>query len=329
MENKNNTKPVTKAMILAGGLGTRFLPATLAVAKELVAIGNKPILLYHLKDLVEAGITDVLIVGNRFKEESFKNFLNPPKEYFDRLERDGKMGMLAEFYELMSKVNITYINQDDEYYEYNGNVYHNDLCKEQGSAIAIYAGRGWAGDDPFFVVNGDDLLVYDDGRCVTKEIIDVYNATGDYVMSGRKVDRDLIYKYSSMKIGNKINSNGVKMLDIVEKPPKGTETSNIMGFARYVYTSDFFDRVKKCKPRENGEYCMVDIFSDVAKEGNASACIFDGRYFDCGSIAGYSVANLYFGLRESDPSTSKLIESSAKDVLQGFKKSKENSPENK
>ncbi len=316
MELLENKRKVTKAMILAGGIGTRFLPATLAVAKELVAVGNKPILLHHLEDLVRAGINDVLIVGNKLKEESFKNFLNPPKEYLDRLERDGKMGMLAEFNELMSKVKITYINQDDESYEYDGKVFHNDLCKQQGSAIAIYAGKGWAGDEPFFVVNGDDMMVYDDGKCVTQEIIDIFRETGDYVMSGREVDRDLIYKYSSMEVGEKVGNNGFKMLSIVEKPPKGTETSNIMGFARYIYTSDVFDRIKECKPRSNGEYCIVDVFADVAKEGKASACLFDGNYFDCGSISGFALANLYVALK--DESAVNVVREGAEDLLDKF-----------
>ncbi len=315
MDNQN-IKKVTKAMILAGGIGTRFLPATLAVAKELVAVGNKPILLHHLEDLSKAGITDVLIVGNKLKEESFKNFLNPPKAYLDRLERDGKMHMLDEFNDLLSKVKITYINQDDEEHTFNGQVYKNELCKEQGSAIAIYAGKDWAGDDPFVVVNGDDFLVYDDGRCVTKEVVDIYEATGDYVMSGREVDRELMYKYSSMEIGVKIGEKGFKMLSIVEKPPKGTELSNIMGFARYIYTSDVFDRIKQCKPRANGEYCIVDVFADVAKEGKASACIFDGNYFDCGSIAGFALANLYVGL--TDESSAQNVRNGAEDLLDKF-----------
>ncbi len=307
---------VTKAMILAGGLGTRFLPATLAVAKELVTVGNKPILMHHLEDLSKAGITDVLIVGNKLKEESFKNFINPPKEYIDQIEAGGKMGLLAEFNELMSKLKITYINQDDKTQTINGKVFENELYDQKGSSIAIYAGKNWAGEDPFFVVNGDDMLIYDNEKSVTQELIDIFNATGDYVMSGREVDRDLIYKYSCMEIGENVGSNGFKMKSIVEKPAKGTETSNIMGFARYIYTSDVFERIKQSKARLNGEYCIVDVFADVAKEGRASACLFDGNYFDCGSISGYALANLYVALK--DESATNIVREGAEDLLDKF-----------
>lgn len=313
-----SSNKVKKAVILAGGIGSRFLPSTLAIAKELVSVGNKPILLYHLEDLAKAGITDVLIVGNKLKKASFLNFLNPPKKYLEQLEKDGKLGLIAEYQKLMKSLKISYVNQDDSSATFDGKVYKNELSKRYGSSIAIYAARGWAGDDPFLVINGDDLCLYRDGRSVAAELIDVFNTNGDYVMYGKEVDRSQIYKYSSMVIGEKVGERAAKMLDIVEKPEKGTEPSNIMGFARYIYTSDVFDRIKKSKPRKNGEYCIVDVFSDVAKEGRASVCIFDGDYLDCGSIAGYALANLYVGL--SDESCSKVVREGAEKLLKDFKK---------
>lgn len=316
MELLEEKSKVKKAVVLAGGLGTRFLPATLAIAKELVPVGNKPILMYHLEDMVKAGITDVLIVGNKLKEESFKNFLNPPKEYLDQLERDGKLGLIADYKKLMDSLTISYVNQDDETSTFNGKTFKNELCKERGSSIAIYAAKGWAGDDPFAVINGDDLCLYTDGRSILGELIDVFNETGDYIMYGKEVDRSQIYKYSSMVIGDKISERGAKMLDIIEKPEKGTEPSNIMGFARYIYTSDIFDRIKTSKPRKNGEYCVVDIYSDVAKEGKASVCLFDGDYLDCGSLSGYALANLYVGL--ADSSSSEIVRDGAESLLDKF-----------
>lgn len=313
LENKPKVK---KAMILAGGLGTRFLPATLAVAKELVTVGNKPILMYHLEDLAKAGITDVLIIGNKLKEESFKNFINPPKAYIDQIEADGKMSYLKDFNDLMSKIKISYINQDDKVQVFDGKKYENDLYDQRGSAIAIYAGKNWAGDEPFVVMNGDDLCLYDDGRSATKEVVDVFEATGDWVVYGKEVDRNLIYKYSSMVLGENISNIGAKMKDIIEKPAKGTEPSNIMGFSRYIYTKSVYDRIKACKPRSNGEYCITDVLAEVAREGKASTCIFGGDYFDCGSIAGYSLANLYMGLANAD--SSEVVREGAENLLDKF-----------
>ena len=115
-----------------------------------------------------------------------------------------------------------------------------------GSAIAINAGKKWAMDDPFVVLNGDDLCFYLDGRSMTKEVIDIYNATGDTVVYGKELPREVMYKYSSMVLGEECcNGKGSKMLDIIEKPAPGTEPSNIMGFCRYVLNAEFFDRIFK------------------------------------------------------------------------------------
>ena len=258
MERLENKKQVTKAMILAGGLGTRFLPATLCLAKELFPIGNMPIIMYHIEDLVKAGINDILIVGNKLKEESFKNFLTPSKEYLDKIESDGKMAMLAKYNDLMSKVTITYVNQDDETFTYAGETYANSALGERGSAIAINAGKDWAKDEPFVVLNGDDLCFYLDGKSMTKEVADVYEATGDIVVYGKELPREVMYKYSSMVLGDEVaDGKGSKMLDIIEKPATGTEPSNIMGFCRYVLTIDL---IKGKFPLTNFSVASVSPF---------------------------------------------------------------------
>lgn len=316
-------KRVRKAMILAGGLGTRFLPETLAVAKELVPIGNKPILLYHLEELKKAGVEDVLIVGNKLKEASFKNFIVPPIDYINKLIADKKYDLLSEYAELMGSMNVTYINQDDALQCINGVVYENPHFNQMGSSIAILAGKNWANGEPFVVVNGDDLCVYEDGKSASSELIEIYNHTGDNIIYGRECPRELMYKYSSMEYGDKVaNGKGKKMKNIIEKPAPGTEPSNVMGFARYVVNSDFFDRVFEVQPRPNGEWNMTDVFQRLANEGKASTCLFNGRYFDCGSMSGYVLANLYFGLE--NPDIRKQVFKGAHEILDNYQeKSKE------
>ncbi len=289
---KNTQQKLTKGVILAGGLGTRFLPGTLVVAKELFPVLGKPVLMYHLKDLADAGITDVLIVGNKLKEKSFMDFLNPPQEYLNKLEKDGKLDLLSSYNELLSRFNsVTYVNQEigsDEFNLVNGG-------KEEvrGSSVAILAAREWANGEPFVVLNGDDICYYFGGKSSAADIVSLYNKTGDYIIYGRKVDRSLIYQYSSMELGEKLESNAYKMKDVVEKPPKGTEKSDIMGFSRYVFTEDVFDRILKSSPNSKGEYCITDIISDVAKTGRVSTFIFEGRYIDCGSYLGFQMFGNY------------------------------------
>ena len=300
MKKIEHRDKIHKAVILAGGLGTRFLPATLVVAKELFPICEQPILMYHLEDLAKAGITDILIVGNKLKEESFMTFITPPKEYLEKVEKDGKLNLLEKYNNLMEKFNsFTYINQEigSDYFNKENNV----TGEQRGSSIAILSCKEWAKGEPFIVFNGDDFCVYPDGTATASDLINVYNQTGDYVVYGREVSRDLIYKYSSMVIGEKhLSCNGFKMNDIIEKPVKGTEPSNIMGFAKYVFTGDVFDRILKSKPRKNGEFCITDVISDVAREGKTSTCIFDGLYYDCGSRLGLQMAGNYVLFKDGE-----------------------------
>lgn len=320
-----NKQTVTKGMILAGGLGTRFLPATLCLAKELFPIGNKPIIMYHLEDLAKAGVIDVLIVGNKLKEESFKQFLCPSEDYIAKIESDGKLDLLREYHDLMSKMKITYVNQDDPTFTYDGVTYPNEYLGERGSAIAIGAGKHWAKGEPFICLNGDDLCFYPDGTSMSKEVIDVHKATGDTVVYGKELPRDVMWKYSSMVLGEKNSPNGksTKMLDIIEKPAKGTEPSNIMGFCRYVLTPDFFDRIFKIKQRPNGEWNMTDVLQSLAQSGLASTCIFGGDYFDCGSDTGYALANVY--VVNANEASKQTVQEGMKKILksgdsQGYQK---------
>ena len=164
MEFIDNKLKVKKAVILAGGLGTRFLPATLAVAKELVTVGNKPILMYHLEDLLKAGVNDVLIVGSKLKEESFKNFITPSEDYINKITADGKLPLLEEYFNLMKDIKITYLNQYDQYQQIDGVTYENPDYEMRGSSGAVLTARYWANGEPVIVVNGDDLCIYPDGR---------------------------------------------------------------------------------------------------------------------------------------------------------------------
>ena len=290
---------VKKAVILAGGLGTRFLPATLVLAKELFPIADKPAIMYHLKNLADAGIKEVMIVGNTLKEESFKSFISPPKQYIERLKTDNKLSNLNEYYDLISRFDsISYINQEvgsDYYNQVNGGSDY-----RRGSSIAILACKNWANGEPFMTINGDDFCVNPASGepTIEQKVIELYKKTGDYIITGKEMDRAVIYKYSAMVLSEKLSNDTYKISDIVEKPEKGKEPSNLMGFARYIYNADVFDRILTSKPRANGEFCITDIISDVAKEGKVSTYIFSGLFFDCGSMLGLQLAGNYLLLKD-------------------------------
>ena len=314
MEMIENRINVRKAVILAGGLGTRFLPGTLAVAKELVTIGNNPILMYQLQDLLKAGVDDILIVGSKLKEESFRNFITPSEEYLEKITADGKRPLMQEYFDLMKDVKITYLNQYDKVQVIDGKTYENPNYEMRGSSGAVYTAMNWTNGEPFVVVNGDDLCIYPDGKCATKEVVDVFAATGKTVEYAKEMPRDQIYKYSAIVFGNPVaNGLGFEMLDIVEKPEPGTEPSNFMGFARYVFDAGVFEEILNSKPRANGEYCITDVVQKLSREGNGATCIFDGEYFDCGSMSGYALANAYVGLLNKDSSA--VVRSRLKELM--------------
>lgn len=294
MENKSNIK---KAVILAGGLGTRFLPATLAIAKELFPVSDKPLLMYQLEDLVEGGFTDILIVGNHLKEASFLSFINPSNDYIEKVKMENKMGQLEGYNKLFSKIeNISYINQEVGSKLFNES--NNSNGEKLGSSIAILACREWANGEPFMAINGDDYCVYSDGKTISKQLADVFNKTGDYIVLGRECDINDISKYSSMELGESFGENSFKMNNIIEKPKKEEAPSNIMGFSRYIFTPDVFEEILNSEPRANGEYCITDIISKKAKQGRASTFIFKGHYFDCGSKIGLQMAGNYVLLKD-------------------------------
>lgn len=321
MEQIELKRKVKKAVVLAGGLGTRFLPGTLVVAKELFPILGKPILMYHLEDLASAGIKDILIVGNKLKEESFKCFIDPPQDYLNKVESDGKLSYLKEYNDLMTKFDsITYMNQEigsEIFLKTNGG------AEVRGSSIAVLAAKEWANGEPVLVINGDDFCSYPDGKSVSGEVAYVYEQTGDSVVYGKEVSRDQIYKYSSMIIGESVaGGKGFKMKDIIEKPEKGTEPSNIMGFARYIFTPEIYDRILASKPRPNGEFCITDVISTMAKEGKVSTCIFDGKYYDCGSFLGFQMAGNY--LLASDSKTRGELKSEVSKIVQLYEQKEKN-----
>ena len=291
---------LNKAVILAGGLGTRFLPATLVLAKELFPVTGKPAIMYHLENLQKAGIKEVMIVGNKLKEESIMSLISPAEQYINQVKAENKLSYLDEYYKLKNSFdNISYINQEVGSSIFNDKNGGDEYRK--GSSIAILSCKDWANGEPFLVINGDDFCVYPDKNLpnIEERVAKLYNATGDYVIVGKEMDRDVIYKYSSMVINKRLDiENSYKIDSIIEKPPKGTEPSNIIGCSRYVYTGDIFDRILNSKPRDNGEFCITDLINNVASEGRVSTYIFDGLYFDGGSKVGLQMAGNFMLLQD-------------------------------
>lgn len=286
---------VKKAVILAGGFGTRFLPATISVAKEMFPIVDTPILFYHLKECAESGITDVLIVSSKGKKE-IKDFINPPKKLINKLIEANKQDYLNEYYKIRNCLNIKIIYQN----------------KQTGSGSALLEAKTWAKKDPFILFNGDDL--FNTNTPVAKQLIDVHSKTGKNVCIMQKVSKQNISKYGCAFLGKK-HGTYADLLKIVEKPKTEDAPSAYAIVGRYLLTSEIFKKLKNISLK-NGEYNSTDAISMLASENKCVATSVDGEYCDCGNKLEYAKTFVKFVLKSQEFGTkfAKFIKQIAKNI---------------
>ena len=270
---------VEQCVILMAGKGTRFLPATRAVAKELFPIGNKPILLFHMIEALKSGIKRVCLVISKEKE-GVKEFFKHDKNLEEQLKKAGKLDILSELNEVIDNLEIDFI--------YQGNI--------NGSGGAVYSVKEWANEKPFVVVNGDDLCI-SKNIPVMKQVIDAYEKTGKNIIGARPFPLEVIPRYSSIIKKKNLFERCDEIEGIIEKPKN--PPSNLVGLARYVLTSEIFDEILNCTPK-NTEYYLTDAIDNLARKGRVASYEFDAEYYDCGNKLEFIKCMIDFGLNEDD-----------------------------
>lgn len=259
---------INKAVILAGGMGTRFLPATLSIAKEMFPIIDKPILLYHLKECVNSGITECLIVSASGKHE-IKKFFNPSENLIKKLKNNDKISYLKEYFEVINKLKITIV------YQKNAN----------GSAGAVMCAKKWANNQPFVLFNGDDVI---DGQVpAAKQLMNVYEQTNCGVVMLKKVTKQNISKYGCADIILSKDDEFQKINSIVEKPEPDKAPSLYAVIGRYLVTPNVFNLFTNLTPK-NGEYYFTDALNILCKTGGLYGKSLSGTYYDCGNKFEYA-----------------------------------------
>ena len=261
---------IHKCLFPAAGYGTRFLPATKAVPKEMLPILTKPLLQYAVEEALQAGISNMAIVtgrGKRAIEDHFDNsyelesqLKNTPQEYY-----------LNEIKEIIDKANFTYVRQH----------------KMLGLGHAILTGELLIGNEPFAVVLADDL-------CISKNnnlLIEMNSIYKKYQCSVIAIEEIPAEKSSSYGIISGELINGTKNIyqvkDMVEKPKLIDAPSNLGIIGRYILTPEIFNILRKTKPDKKGEIQITDALKTLAKDGKVIAYKFQGKRFDCGSVEGY------------------------------------------
>ena len=272
-------KKVKKAIIPAAGLGTRFLPATKAMPKEMLPIVDRPTIEYIVEEAIASGIEDIIIVtgkGKRAIEDHFdRNF-----ELESNLIEKGKLELLEKVNQ-SSNVEIHYIRQKEP----------------KGLGHAVWCARNFIGDEPFAVLLGDDI-VQAEVPC-TKQLIDQYNETGSSVIGVQTVPDEETHRYG---IIDPISSNGrlYEVSKFIEKPKQGTAPSNQAIMGRYVLTPEIFEFLSLLETGAGGEIQLTDAIQKLNEKQKVFAYDFKGKRYDVGEKIGFVKTTIDMALENEE-----------------------------
>jgi len=272
---------IKKCLFPAAGYGTRFLPATKAVPKEMLPILTKPLMQYGVEEALSAGITNMAIVTGRGKRAIEDHFDNA-YELESQLSGTSKEIYLKDIKDIIKKSIFTYVRQK----------------QMLGLGHAILIGEPLIGDEPFAVVLADDLCDCDEDGVIS-QMIEIYKQYQCSVVAIEEVPMNQTHKYGIIA-GNLIDNSDdtYRVTDMVEKPEGESAPSNMAIIGRYILTPDIFNILKNIEPDKNGEIQITDALLTQAKQGKVIAYKFKGRRFDCGGIKGYVEATNYFAKRQ-------------------------------
>lgn len=272
---------VTKAVIPAAGLGTRFLPTTKACPKEMLPIVDKPTIQYIIEEALASGIKDILIITGHNKRSIEDHFdYNPELEL--NLREHGKDELLALVKEI-GDINLHYIRQKEP----------------KGLGHAILCAKSFVGDEPFAVLLGDDVVYNEEKPCL-QQLLDVYDATGASVLGCQTVPQEKVSSYGIVASEATEDARIFKVNDMVEKPAVEEAPSRLAVLGRYVITPEIFAILEQTAPGRGGEIQLTDALKVLAQEQAMYAYDFVGRRYDVGDKQGYLEATVEYALRRPE-----------------------------
>ncbi|MEE1076700.1 MAG: UTP--glucose-1-phosphate uridylyltransferase GalU [Acutalibacteraceae bacterium] len=274
-------KKVRKAIIPAAGLGTRVLPATKSMPKEMFPIVDKPAIQYIVEEAVKAGIEEILIITNRGKGAIEDHF-----DYSPELEQALLKGGKTEFYDTVTAIpklaNITFIRQKET----------------KGLGHAVNCAKNFVGDEPFAVMFGDDVIVGEDPAI--GQLIRAYEKYGKGVLGVKEVPESEIHKYGSLKV-DKLEGNIYSCTDMVEKPKTKEEVLSLFSIlGRCVLPAEIFDILQNVQPGVGGEIQLTDAMKVLAQNTGMTAVDFTGVRYDMGNKLGILKAQVEVGVQNKE-----------------------------
>lgn len=259
---------ITKAVIPAAGFGTRFLPQTKAMPKEMLPIVDKPVIQYVVEELVDSGITDIIIVTG-WNKRSIEDHFDYPNELIKTLESQGKEDLLEQVKRTAQLANFIYIRQKGPY----------------GNGTPVLCARTIIGDDPFVVIWGDEFIYSDPPRA--KQCMDIFEKYNDPVISAVRVQKNDVSRYGIVDAVN-VENNVWQIKELIEKPKPTEAPSNLAAHGCYVLTPDIFDILQTLKPGKSNEIWLTDAIRELMKRRPIYACeIQNGKYYDTGNKLEY------------------------------------------
>ena len=267
---------VTKAIIPAAGLGTRVLPASKSIPKEMLPIVDKPAIQYIVEEAVQSGITDILIITSRGKSPMEDHFDRTP-ELEERLLASGKKDLYDQVVDVTKMANIQYIRQKET----------------KGLGHAVWCAKSFVGDDPFAVMYGDDVIISDHPVC--GQLCRAYEEFGLAVAGIKEVTEEQILKYSSLRV-EPIRENLFKVTDMIEKPKRDQVLSLYSILGRCVLPAKIFSILEHTKPGAGGEIQLTDAMLELAHAEGMIGVDYIGTRYDMGNKLGILQASVEVGL---------------------------------
>lgn len=272
---------VRKAIIPAAGLGTRLLPNTKSIPKEMLPLVDKPVIQYIVEEALAAGVKEILIITNRGK--------NPIEDYFDyapdleeRLIHDGKSDEAATVRSVADMADVFFLRQKET----------------KGLGHAVWRAKSFVGNEPFAVLLGDDIMLSE--KPVLKQLVEAAEANDCSAVAVREVPDELITKYSSVKLIEQLSERVYKIGDMNEKPTLEEKFSNFAILGRYVLTPAIFDILEHTAPGRNNEIQLTDGMKELCRYEPMCAVDFEGRRYDTGNLKGYLEAIIDFALKNDE-----------------------------
>ena len=274
-------KQIRKAVIPAAGYGTRFLPVTKAIPKEMIPIVDKPVIQYIVEEALQSGIEEILIItghGKRAIEDHFDTNIDLELQ----LRQQGK-NQLLHLVQDISSINVHYIRQKHM----------------RGLGDAIRCAESFIDNEPFAVLLGDDVI-YNPEKPALKQMMEAFSRLGATMLGCQEVPQELVSRYGIVQGQPTDDDRVVKLIDMVEKPAVDEAPSRLAALGRYILTPDIFEILRRVQPGKGGEIQLTDALRLMADREAVYAYTFSGRSYDTGNKLGFLKATVEYALRRDD-----------------------------